>query len=91
MPRTAPGPNAIAIPGMNPGTILQGGGGDGGGGSGKGGSGSGGKKKAGTGDGEEDASGGGKEGEGGDGCGDPICPVTGRMFLDILDFAFAAP
>jgi RHS repeat-associated protein len=76
---------------MNPGTILQGGGGDGGGGSGKGGSGSGGKKKAGTGDGEEDASGGGKEGEGGDGCGDPICPVTGRMFLDILDFAFAAP
>src|SRR5690606_14384915 len=34
MPRTAPAPNMVAIPGMNPGTFVAGGGGDGGGGSG---------------------------------------------------------
>jgi|GEM_PF-2484155 len=90
MARTAPVPNMVAIPGMNPGTIVAGGGGGSGGGSG--GSGKGGKDgKGGDGsDGGDDAEGGGKDGKGGEGCGDPVCPITGKMFLEVMDFAFAA-
>jgi YD repeat-containing protein len=86
--RTAPAPDAAAPPGMCPGIAVLAGGGGGGGGDGNG---SGGKDGAGgDGDGSgEDASGDGKDG--GEGCGDPVCPITGRMFLDVLDFAFAGP
>ncbi|WP_437760794.1 hypothetical protein [Sorangium sp. So ce1389] len=47
MARTAPVPNIPAIPGMNPGTWIMGGGGGGGGGNGRGGRGRGGKQGAG--------------------------------------------
>ncbi|MBX3185317.1 MAG: RHS repeat-associated core domain-containing protein [Polyangiaceae bacterium] len=89
MARTAPVPNIPAPPGMNPGTFVAGGGGDGGGGSGKGGSGGSGNEDAGTEDGDEDAS--GDDNDGGEGCGDPVCPITGRVFVDVLDFAFNGP
>lgn len=85
---TAPAPNAIAPPGMCPGIVVLGGGG---GGSGGDGDGSGGKDGA---NGKGDGKGGNGSGDsksGGEGCGDPICPITGRMFLDILDFAFPGP
>lgn len=65
------------------------GGADGGGAGGKGGKNGKGKKGAGTDDGDEDASGEGEDG--GEGCGDPVCPITGRMFLDIYDFGFGGP
>jgi RHS repeat-associated protein len=73
---------------MCPGAVVKGGGGgsggsDGDGGAGGEGNGGGGKGKGG------DGSGDGKNG--GEGCGDPVCPITGRMFVDILDFAFAGP
>lgn len=88
--RTAPAPNMVAIPGMNPGAIVAGGGGGAGGGSGGSGKG----KKKGKGkdgeDGGDDAEGGGKDGKGGEGCGDPVCPITGKMFLEVMDFAFWA-
>lgn len=53
MPRTAPAPNIPAIPGMNPGVLIMGGGGAGGGAGAGGGKGKGGKKGAGTGQGED--------------------------------------
>lgn len=74
---------------MNPGAFVAGGGGDGGGKGGKGGKNGSGDEGAGTGDGDEDASGDGNDG--GEGCGDPVCPITGRVFLDVLDFAYNAP
>ncbi len=64
MARTAPVPNIPAIPGMNPGIFVMGGGGGGGGGSGKGGSGSGGDQGA-------DGEGGGDDAEGGGGSAGP--------------------
>ncbi len=73
---------------MCPGVAVLAGNGDGGGGSGKGGKNGKGKKGAGTGDGDEDASG---DGTGAGECGDPVCPVTGKVFLEFLDFAFAGP
>jgi len=90
MARTAPVPNMIAIPGMNPGVIVAGGGGGAGGGSGGSGKG----KKKGKGKkgkkGGKKAQGGGKGEKGGKGCGDPVCPITGKMFLEVMDFAFSA-
>lgn len=90
MARTAPVPNFPAIPGMNPGLFVMGGGGDGGG-SGAGG-GKGGKNKQGANgkNGGNDANGGGKcAGGSGGGCtihqsnpaaGDPVELSTGRVF-----------
>ena len=70
MPRTAPGPNAIAIPGMNPGTFVAGGGGDGGAGAAGSKSGRGGRHGAAGEAGQEDAQGGGKDAESSEGaCG----------------------
>jgi RHS repeat-associated protein len=74
---------------MCPSLAVLAGGGDGGGGSGNGaGDGDGSADGSGNGDGA-DASGDGKNG--GEGCGDPVCPITGRVFLDIYDFGFAGP
>lgn len=85
---TSPAPDAAAPPGMCPGIAVLGGGGGGGGGDGDG---SGGKDGAGgNGDGKNgDGSGDGKNG--GQGCGDPVCPITGRVFLSVYDFGFAGP
>ncbi len=89
MARTAPVPNIPPIPGMCPSIAVMGGGGGGGGGSGSGaGSGDGSAGAAGDGSGA-DAS--GDEKNGGQGCGDPVCPITGRVFLEIYDFGFAGP
>lgn len=85
---TSPAPDAAAPPGMCPGVAVLGGGGGSGGGSGDGsgdGDGSGGNGN-GNGDG---ASGDGKDG--GSACGDPVCPITGRMFLRIFDFGLGGP
>ncbi|WP_438041018.1 RHS repeat-associated core domain-containing protein [Sorangium sp. So ce128] len=74
MARTAPVPNIPAIPGMNPGVFIMGGGGGSGGGSGKGGKGSGKDQGADGSNGGDGASGGGKSacgGAGGDGSGCP--------------------
>lgn len=60
MARTAPVPNIPAIPGMNPGIFILGGGGDGGGSGAGGGKGKGGKQGAGGKNGGKDANGGGK-------------------------------
>lgn len=89
MARTAPVPNIPPIPGMCPSIAVMGGGGGAGGGGGKGG---------GSGDGSAGAGG---EGSGADasgdektgGCaeGDPVCPITGRVLLQIFDFGFAGP
>jgi RHS repeat-associated protein len=73
---------------MNPGTWLMGGGGGGGSGSGSGKGGKGGKEGASGKDKGKDATGGG---DGSGGCGDPVCPITGKVFLEYLDFAFPAP
>jgi RHS repeat-associated protein len=73
---------------MCPGIAVLGGGGGGGDGDG---SGDGGKEGA---DGKGNGKGEGASGNGnGGGCaeGDPICPITGRMFLKIYDFGFAGP
>jgi RHS repeat-associated protein len=95
MARTAPVPNFPAIPGMNPGLFILGGGGDGGGSGAGGGKGGGGKQGAGGNNGGKDANGGGKgagncgAGSGG-GCpgghdggsvtaGDPVDVATGRV------------
>ncbi|WP_433926976.1 RHS repeat-associated core domain-containing protein [Sorangium cellulosum] len=66
MARTAPVPNIPAIPGMNPGVFVMGGGGAGGGGGGKGGNGSGANQGAGGKNGGNGANGGGP---GANGCG----------------------
>lgn len=109
MARTAPVPNIPAIPGMNPGTWIMGGGGAGGGGDGSddgsgegqggdgtnGGNGAqgGGKDAAGCGPG----SGGGcpnpaHGGGGGTHAGDPVDPVTGRVYTTAsVDFALPGP
>lgn len=63
MPRTAPAPNMIAVPGMNPGSFVAGGGGAGGGGAGGSGGGKGGKPNTNASDGSEDASGGAQSAE----------------------------
>lgn len=83
MARTAPVPNIPAIPGMNPGAFVMGGGGGSGGGSGQDGDGQGGEQGA-----DGDASG---DGAGGCAEGDPVCPITGRMFLEFFDMGFAGP
>ncbi len=89
MARTAPVPNIPPIPGMCPSLAVLAGGGDGGSGSGKG-AGDGDGSADGSGDGSgTDASGDGKDG--GTGCGDPVCPITGRVFVDYYDFGFAGP
>ena len=97
MPRTAPAPNLIAIPGMNPGNIVAGGGGGAGGGSG--GSGKGGKGGKGRGPGKGgDGAEGGKKGSGdcgaggaagactkhsaGASAGDPVDISTGEVFTE---------
>ncbi|WP_437573898.1 RHS repeat-associated core domain-containing protein [Sorangium sp. So ce887] len=74
MARTAPVPNIPAIPGMNPGVFIMGGGGGGSGGNGKGGGGSGDGQGGKGANGGKDAGGGGKAacgGAGGDGGGCP--------------------
>ncbi len=84
----APAPDAAAPPGMCPGIAVKGGGGSGGGGDGDG---NGGKDGSG-GDGNGNGNGGsGNEQNGGKGCGDPVCPITGRVFVEIYDFGFAGP
>lgn len=93
MARTAPVPNIPAIPGMNPGLFVKGGGGGSGGSGGKGGKGGGGKKGANGKNGGKDAAGNnkgaGKCGKGtGSACnscstktkaGDPVDVATGRV------------
>lgn len=89
MARTAPAPNIPPIPGMCPSIAVMGGGG-GGGGSGGDGTGDGDGSGGPGGDGSTDgASGDGRNG--GNGCGDPVCPITGRVFLEVLDFGFWGP
>ncbi|MEZ4294408.1 MAG: RHS repeat-associated core domain-containing protein [Polyangiaceae bacterium] len=94
MARTAPVPNMVAIPGMNPGLFVMGGGGDGGGsgaGNGKGGKGKqGGDGKNGGTDGKGGGKGAGSCGAGSPGActncghniaaGDPVDVATGRVF-----------
>lgn len=98
MPRTAPAPNAIAIPGMNPGLLVAGGGG-GGGGSGAGGGGGRGKRIRGAGKGGRKNPSGGKKSAPDPKkypkCGTkshPVDVVTGRAFtLPYEDFALPGP
>lgn len=72
--RTAPVPNMVAIPGMNPGLFVMGGGGDGGGSGAGAGKGKGGKQGANGKNGGKDANGGGKNaGACGKGTGAPSC------------------
>ncbi|WP_437335409.1 RHS repeat-associated core domain-containing protein [Sorangium sp. So ce394] len=83
-------PNIPAIPGMNPGTWIMGGGGGGGGGNGRGGRGRGGKQGAGGGNGGSGASGGGKDagscGQGsGGGCPNPSHGGRGTQAGDPVD------
>ncbi|XXY48363.1 RHS repeat-associated core domain-containing protein [Sorangium sp. So ce269] len=61
MARTAPFPNALVIPGMNPGVFILGGGGAGGGGNGRGGNGRGDGQGSSGKNGGSDARGGGKD------------------------------
>jgi len=99
--RTAPIPNFPAIPGMNPGIFVMGGGGGLGGGNGKGGHGKGGKQNGKGGNGGngagDDGRGTGSCGQGGQGAcpnchrhtsaGDPVDVATGEMFtLPNVDF-----
>ncbi|WP_437485382.1 DUF6531 domain-containing protein [Sorangium sp. So ce1014] len=110
MARTAPVPNIPAIPGMNPGVFILGGGGAGGGGNGRGGSGSGSGQGAGGTNGGNGANGGGPGANGcgpgsGGGCmnpahggnggthaGDPVDPVTGRVYtLPQTDLVLTGP
>src|SRR5215212_4993915 len=105
MARTAPLPNALAIPGMNPGVFVMGGGGNGGGsgpGGGKG-NGKGGNDKGNNGG--KDANGGGKHADGnnpcGGGCngphplasrGDPVNVLSGRVStVPVTDFVLPGP
>ena len=88
----------VAVPGMNPGTFVAGGGGDGGGGSGgRGGARGGGRGGDGS-SGREDASGGGKEAPDPDRypvCGSkshPVDVITGRAYTHpIEDFSLGGP
>jgi RHS repeat-associated protein len=100
----------VAIPGMNPGLFVMGGGGDGGGGDGSGGDGKGGKQGANGKNGGKDANGGGKGagncgpgsgsgcpnpahgGKGGTHAGDPVDPITGRVYtVPQTDLPLAGP
>ncbi|XXX76340.1 RHS repeat-associated core domain-containing protein [Sorangium sp. So ce134] len=83
MARTAPVPNIPAIPGMNPGTFILGGGGAGGGGGGKSGRGNAAGQRGRGRNGGRGARGGGKGGRGcgqgsGAGCGNPVHGGGGR-------------
>ncbi len=98
MARTAPAPNLVAVPGMNPGNFVAGGGGGAGGGSGKGGKGGGGKGGGRGRDGGEGAVGGAKSAPDPDKypkCGTKSHPVdvtTGRAFtLPYADFDMNGP
>lgn len=89
MARTAPVPNIPPIPGMCPSVAVLGGGAGGGGGGGDG-------DANGNGDGPGNGSGDGSDASGdgrnaGTGCGDPVCPVTGRVFVDVYDFGLTSP
>jgi RHS repeat-associated protein len=91
-----PGPPPDAATASVPTVHASGGGGSGAGGSGKKGKRGKGKRKAKKGKGKESTKGGkkkaaGKKGKGGKGCGDPVCPITGRVFVDFLDFGFGGP
>jgi len=96
MARTAPAPNMIAVPGMNPGSFVAGGGGDGGGGSGGRGGGKGKNQKGNGSSGEEEP---GDGSQSGDDCGagapggctdcgssisrgDPVNVVSGEVFTN---------
>lgn len=88
MARTAPVPNIPAIPGMNPGIFVLGGGGDGGGSGAGGGSGKGGKQGAGGKGGGKDAQGGGKNAGSVPGCtkeGEPVDVATGAVLSERVD------
>lgn len=90
MARTAPVPNIPAIPGMNPGIFVMGGGGAGGGGSGKGGKGQGGAQGAGGENAGDGAEGGGENagscGAGsGAGCPNPSHGGSGTAAGDPVD------
>jgi RHS repeat-associated protein len=85
--RSAPAPDLLPIPGMNQGTAVAGGGGGSGDGDGSAGDGGDGEGANGGKDGA-DATGGEN---GAAGCGDPVCPITGKMFLDVQDFGFGGP
>ncbi|AUX22860.1 uncharacterized protein SOCEGT47_033760 [Sorangium cellulosum] len=98
MARTAPVPNIPAIPGMNPGTFILGGGGAGGGGGGAGGGGSGDGQGGNGGNGGNGAKGGGKQAPDPKKyptCGTkshPVDVVTGRAFTHpIVDFELPGP
>jgi RHS repeat-associated protein len=88
--RTAPVPNMAAIPGMNPGIFVLGGGGDGGGEGGEGGDGKGGKQGANGKNGGKNANGGGKNANGcgpggGSGCPNPAHGNRGTAAGDPVD------
>ncbi len=105
MARTAPFPNVAAIPGMNPGVFVMGGGGDGGGSGPGGGKGGGNGRGASGNNGGKDATGGGKSADGntpcGGGCGgphplasrgDPVDVLSGRVStVPALDFDLPGP
>jgi RHS repeat-associated protein len=110
MARTAPIPNIPAIPGMNPGVWIMGGGGNGGGGGGQGGNGRGAGQGSSGENGGNGADGGGKDaascgpgsgggclnpahgGGGGTHAGDPVDPVTGRVYtLPQTDLVLTGP
>ncbi len=85
---TAPVPNLIPIPGMNQGNILLAGDAANGGANAN-------ANEADKDKGNSDPNKDGEDATGGengsDGCGDPVCPITGKVFLDVLDFAFGGP
>ncbi|MEZ4293376.1 MAG: RHS repeat-associated core domain-containing protein [Polyangiaceae bacterium] len=98
MARTAPVPNMVAIPGMNPGLFVMGGGGDGGGSGAGNGKGKGGKQGGDGKNGGNDANGGGKganacgagssscpgpHGGGGASAGHPVDCATGNVFTNL--------
>ena len=98
MARTAPVPNIPAIPGMNPGLFVLGGGGDGGGSGAGSGKGRGGQQGASGQNGGNDANGGGKSAP--DPARYPMCGtashpvdvVTGRAFTHpLVDFELSGP
>ncbi|EYF04960.1 RHS repeat-associated core domain-containing protein [Chondromyces apiculatus] len=110
MARTAPIPNIPAIPGMNPGAFIMGGGGAGGGGNGRGGNARGGNQGAAGENGGNGPDGGGRGaatcgpgsgggcmnpahgGGGGTHAGDPVDPVTGRVYtLPRTDLVLTGP
>jgi RHS repeat-associated protein len=109
MARTAPVPNFPAIPGMNPGIFLLGGGGDAGGSGAGRGKGKGKKQKGKGKNGGKNAKGGGKNagkcgagkggacpnpkhGKKGTSAGDPVDPLTGRVYTStVVDLSLDGP